>query len=239
MIGFRLSESEVMKNTGGAIAWKVAAIRFWHVISGVGDFSKTGGRYRQVLRGLKRGRETARKSPFSYEMLLLSHDVFLKQGLGNPPRIELFSAAILGFFFLLREGELGKLRTSDIRLGKDAQGEDHVATTIRNSKTDQLNEGDFKTLKSIDGVLCPVKAVARLMTSKQWPCQSEDKGFGHWVRNRLSEMSRLAGASVGVQAPRIGNHSLRSGGAADMWRPGYEVEITKRWGRWKSASFQG
>ena len=99
LIDFMLFESEMVKNTGGAIASKVSAIRFWHVISGLGDFSKTGGRYRQVLRGLRDGHASVREIPFGQEMMLWTHDVFLQQGLDNPSRIELYAAALLAFSF--------------------------------------------------------------------------------------------------------------------------------------------
>ena len=89
------------------------------------------------------------------------------------------------------------------------------------------------------GGICPVKAVSRHITSKQWPSDSEEKAFGPWVRTRLCALLRLDGEAVGVQASRAGSHALRAGGATAMWQTGYEVEIIKGRGRWESASFRG
>ena len=97
LIDFMHFESEMMKNTGGTIASKASSIRLWHVISGLGGFPKTGGRYQQVLRGSRNGHKTARKIPFTHEILHWAHDVFLQQGLGNPSCIELYAATLLGF----------------------------------------------------------------------------------------------------------------------------------------------
>ena len=77
------------------------------------------------------------------------------------------------------------------------------------------------------------------MTVGGWSCESDKKVFGEWLRNRLSAVLRMAGTAMGIPASRIGNHSLRSGGATAMWRAGYDVEVIKRWGSWKSASSQG
>ena len=114
-----------------------------------------------------------------------------------------------------------------------------LTITIRRSKTDQFNEGDPKTPKSVPVLVCPVKAVTRLITMRDWPIESDDKVFGGWLRGRLCAVLRMDGADVGIPASRIGNRSLRSGGATAMWRAGYDIESIKRWGIWKSASFQG
>ena len=128
---------------------------------------------------------------------------------------------------------------SDVKLGRDEDQNQLITIHIRNSKTDQFNEGDFKTLRTVSGQLCPVKMMAKLMTVSDWSCDSEKKVFGKWLRNRLCALLRMAGTAMGIPASRIGNHSLRSGGATAMWRAGYDVEVIKRWGRWRSASFQG
>ena len=127
----------------------------------------------------------------------------------------------------------------DIHLGRGDNDEDFATITIRNSKTDQFNEGGHETLKAVPGHICPVKTIARLITLRDWSNTSEEKVFGGWFRNRLCATFRMAGSAVGIPASRIGNHSLRSGGATAMWRAGYDIEVIKRWGRWKAASPQG
>ena len=129
---------------------------------------------------------------------------------------------------------------SDIRLGRDDDQNDTVTIPIRNRETDQFNEGDYKkTLTAVPGVACPVKAVARLITSRKWGGNTEEKVFGGWLRNRLCATLRIDGAAIGILASRIGNHSVRSGGATAMWRACDAIEIINRWGRWRSSPFQG
>ena len=110
---------------------------------------------------------------------------------------------------------------------------------FRNSKTDQFNEGDRKTPKSVHGLVRPVKAVGRLITMRDWPDASDEKVFGGWLRNRMRAVLRMDGTSIGIPASRICNHSLRYGGDTAIWRAGYDIGIIRRRGRWKSASSQG
>ena len=147
---------------------KISAIRFWHIICGLDDFTKFGGRYQQVLKGMKREHKTSRKIPFSVDMIDWLYSHYLSVDLTNVARVELYTATVLGFFFLLRIGESGNLRRSDIVLGKDENNDDVVTISIRHSKTDQFNVGNHKTLKSIPGPIRPVKAIARLITLQSW-----------------------------------------------------------------------
>ena len=237
LIDFIMFESRLMKNTSDSIRVKVSAIRFWHIVCGLDDFTKFGGRYQQVLKGMRREHKTNRKIPFSVDMIDWIYTHYLAVDMANTARAELYAATVIGFFFLLRVGELENLRRSDVTLAKDENNDDVITVIIRHSKTDQYNAGNYKTLKAIPGPLCPVKAVARLITLQSWEEESDGRVFGKWLRNRLSAILRLAGSAIGVPASRVGNHSLRSGGATAMWRAGYDIEVIKRWGRWKSASF--
>ena len=122
---------------------------------------------------------------------------------------------------------------SDIRVGKGAYSEDFVTLTISNSKADQFNEDGRKTSKSAPAPVCPVKAIARLMTQTTWSCKSENQVFGKRIRNLLWATLRLAVSEIGIPASRIVNRSIRSGGAAAMWRAGYDIEVINRCGRWE------
>ena len=83
---------------------KISAIRFRHVITGLGDFTKGGGRYQQVLKGMKRGQKVRRKISFSLDMLEWLYTDFLQNDSAKLSRVELYTAAVLGFFSLLRVG---------------------------------------------------------------------------------------------------------------------------------------
>ena len=107
--------------------------------NGVGDFGKSGGRYRPVLRAIRKKHRRNRKIPFSIETLKWLYGEFLRTWLNSPARIELFTGAVLGFRPLLRVGEIGKLGMSDLRLGRDDNGLERLTLIIRNIKTDQFD----------------------------------------------------------------------------------------------------
>ena len=67
---------------------------------------------------------------------------------------------------------------SDIHLGRGHNNDDFATITIRNSKTAQFNEGDYKTLNAVDGPVFPVETLALLVTLRNWPSESEEKVFG-------------------------------------------------------------
>ena len=58
------------------LAGGVSSVIFRRVLSGVGDFSKFGGRYQQVLKGMWRGRKANQKIPVSLDMNNWMCDVF-------------------------------------------------------------------------------------------------------------------------------------------------------------------
>ena len=100
---------------------------------------------------------------------------FLQTGLGNPARIELFTGDALGFSPLLLVGAIEELGMPDLRLGRGDNGLERITMIIRNIKTDQFNEGVFKTSQAAPGPICHVKAVSRLMTSRNWVGNSEEE----------------------------------------------------------------
>ena len=62
--------------------------------------------------------------------------------------------------------------------------------------------------------------------------------FKPHIRTRVTCALRLAGAACGVEGSHFGPHSMRIGEASAMFSAGYDVDITKRWGRWPSSTFQ-
>ena len=113
LIDFIMFEARVVKNASDSIRAKISAIRFWNVISGLDDFTKYGGRCQQVSKWMKRYHNVKRKIPFSLDMLEWIYTDFLQNDLSDVFRVELYTSAVLGFFFLLRIGELENLMMSD------------------------------------------------------------------------------------------------------------------------------
>ena len=54
LIDFVMFESKLMKNTCDTIRVEISALRFWHIVCGMGDFTKFGGMCKQVLKGMRR-----------------------------------------------------------------------------------------------------------------------------------------------------------------------------------------
>ena len=227
-----------MKLAPNTIRGKVSALRFWHILSGLSAFAKEGGRYKEVLKSLMRGTSVNRKIPFGLDLLQWAYEQsVVAGGLDSNVQDELLCASTLGFYYLLRVGEIEGLRMKDIRLNIDDDGDTTLTIHIISSKTDQYNDGAFKTLKSVPEPICPVKMWSKFMSSVTYDTLSAQKIFPPGIRSRLTVFLRLAGVSNGIASSRIGNHSLRSGGATAMFQAGYDIEVIKRWGRWRSGSF--
>ena len=149
---------------------------------------------------------------------------------------ELFTACILGFFYLLRISELENLKWGDMSVGiKD--GKRYLSIKIKQSKTDVFRDGVVRSLVEVDSVLCPVK------TFLEWKEMSYDtnneKGnvFGINLRARVSAVMKTAALANGVFGQRIDTHSLRAGGATALYTQGVPLDVIQRWGRWKSLTF--
>ena len=65
---------------------EISAIRFWHVVTGLDVFTKFGGRYQQVLNGMRREHKTRWGAPFILDMLEWVNLDFLQNDLSNTER---------------------------------------------------------------------------------------------------------------------------------------------------------
>ena len=58
-------------------------------------------------------------------------------------------------------------------------------------------------------------------------------------RDGIQHLLELSAMAFGVNADRMGSHSLRIGGATSLYHTVQDLEIVKRFGRWKSDAFHG
>ena len=93
---------------------------------------------------MKSTHKVDREIPFSLDMIEWLYGNYLEGDAANYSRIELVTATVVGFFFLLRVREPGNLRMSDVKLGRSENRNGFITIHIRNSKTDQFNEGILK-----------------------------------------------------------------------------------------------
>ena len=120
LIGYIMFEAKILANSPNTISGKISGIRFLHFLVAMPDFTLGGGRYTQVLKILRRGSKVNRKAPFTLEMLT---SIAALQQLDDPKSVGIASAALVGFFFLLRVGKLESLRRMDASLSTDSDGD--------------------------------------------------------------------------------------------------------------------
>ena len=84
---------------------KVSAARFWHVMSGLGDFANGGGRYKEVSRSIMKDSETKRKIPFGLDLIEWAVKYALLGEESQTIRGELLRATTLGFLSATSGGD--------------------------------------------------------------------------------------------------------------------------------------
>ena len=118
---------------------EVGAIRFSHLVSGVGSyFARVGARWEFLIKGLPTANKTVnRRLPYNTELLEFGRQKFLIDSPGSDHRFDrAWTATLVGFMFLLRAGELEALQAKDITFGEH-EGTRYVRISIRKSKTGQ------------------------------------------------------------------------------------------------------
>ena len=79
------------------VSWPLYAFGMWRLAELI--LVPVGGRFKQVLKSLKRKHKVNRKKPFTYDMLLwLYHDFWLSDPTSEA-RCEIMRAVLLGCFF--------------------------------------------------------------------------------------------------------------------------------------------
>ena len=146
---------------------------------------------------------------------------------------ELWAAAMCGFHFALRIGELEQLEDKDISFC-EIDGYKCISITIRGSKTDQCHQGVQRTLLATNCPLCPVNSIARWLDRKAWHPKSGDRVFGGSIARKLNEFLKTIALEMGIDTTRISCHSLRAGCATTLYANGIDPIDIQRWGRWKS-----
>jgi hypothetical protein len=170
---------------------KLYAIRWYTMDAGYDNPLENKFKLKRVLRGLKKLRgKVNRKTAVTPEHLQRCVERVENQGFHGAA---LAAALQLGFFYLLRIGEMVSrdskhsakfiLRRCDVKFYKDGKlcsAKDfptEMEIFIRGSKTDPGMQGCYRSHFATGGVLCPVKAMVRwiLLTDKK--CSPEDPIF--------------------------------------------------------------
>ena len=130
---------------------------------------------------------------------------------------------------------------------------DEVVVTIQGSKTDIYNRGETRNhfrASNPDGTadkLCVVRAVELLyfhfpdrapgQPNEDQPLLNETNGT-LITREAVQVLLKLSAKALGLDATRLGSHSLRFGGASALWAAYQDSALVRRWGRWATDTFQ-
>ena len=104
-----LYANKVVGIPASAIQGSISALRNMHLVCGKADFAKSGSRFKRFLKAINLKSAPKAKSPFPFELVRELSELST-----NPLRDDVLEESIVAigaaFPFLLRVGELGKLR---------------------------------------------------------------------------------------------------------------------------------
>lgn len=205
------------------ISHRGAAIRYAHKLAGHEPPTNSEA-VKATLRGIRRTIGAApkgRKAPLLSEAM---HKVSRAVAL-DPKGLRDSALLLLGFGGAFRRSELVALDVADLEFTDDG-----LRVTIRRSKTDQEAQG--VTIAIIrGGACCPVKAVKEWLAAariESGPVFRRVRRGGHIGAERLTALAvnvivKDYAALVGLDATKIGAHSLRSGFLTSAARRGASV----------------
>lgn len=193
------------------VAQARAAIRKAHLLAGLAE--PTGApAVLAVVGGIGRtiGTAPAQKAPLSVDDLRALVAACPATLAGARDRALL----LVGFWGAFRRSELVALDVEDVHLNGA------LKITLRFSKTDQLGEGQHKTLPALnDETLCPVHALKAWLDAADIQSGAIFRGvdrWGHLRGGRLTDKQvvrvvKACAERAGLDARRLAGHSLRAG----------------------------
>ena len=235
LLEFIMYENKILHLNPRTIRSKISGIRFFHLMAGRGDFATLGNRYRQLLKALGKQVPIARKLPISPEMF----HWFKDHAMGDQPSnllMQLWTAMVLGFCFLLRGAEIANLRWCDVTILTE-EGQKYLLLCIRRSKTDVEGKGTFRSLFGNKSVICPLSTWESFLGTQRVPKNKKSYIFDSGMINRIRSVIKWIASSMGLCPKFFAAHSLRSGGASTLFANGIALEEIKRFGRWVSDTF--
>jgi hypothetical protein len=252
VLAFLVSERAGQGLAAGTVSQRIYGIRVGLLAAGFGDLLEFAPRVKVASRALGRVQgEKDKKIPSTSSMLeWLGSNLKLGQ-FGSPQvpgEMRVWTAIVLGFFFLLRVSELLEVRFEDVqpRRGEewcaDWARADAATILIRGSKTDQFNLGCLRTQHRVGGVLCPVGVMrlwASLSPADETVLNLQGPHAHRDGRLAIQAWLKAAATATGLPAARVGTHSLRIGGATALYNAGWELGAIQRFGRWASNAFHG
>ena len=207
---------------------RLSAIRFTHLIDENVYFSLQPHRGKATIKGLRKLEGVTMKHPRNTDLARwMRNELVIKPESRNSGKgslqMELYTAYVLCFFYLLRIYELEGSKWVTFRWARRAGGR-FSSIRIKQSKTDVFR----------DGVLCPVK---HFLLWKEMAYRSGDEESpisSVKFRERMGDVEKMSAIANGMYDGRIDTHSLRDGGAAALYTQWAPLDVIQRWGRWMS-----
>ena len=176
----------------------------------------------------------------------------------------IWGSVVLAFFFCMRASEYAStpsktehhLRQQDVQfhtkhgnIARTLKEAESVHVFFRSSKTDQAARGQTRSLsRSGNAILCPVIAAWRLRTIGEEIRTGPTDPFCVYPTKRgkqchvsisvVTDAVRKAARCSGANPRVFSSHSLRSGGATQMFMGGSSDATVQLFGRWKSDAYK-
>ena len=219
-----------------------------------------GMRLEMGMEGYRRSYSSTKpeKLPFGPELMRLLGTELLEEG--GAHSLIMWGCALLGFFSLCRAGEtFGPFKPEDAdhilkwknlscgygitRQERADKRSKWVDVHFDSHKGDRYKKGCTVRLGKVDDpMLCPIKAIRWIQKGRDYlglrnidNSRVSEVGKGvvihrQKVINRIKKVAR----SQGMDSSRFSGHSLRVGGATQLMAAGFDAEVIKLIGRWKS-----
>ena len=171
LLDWILYEHKVVGISASTIEGSISALRNMHLISGKADFTKSGSRYKRLLRAIRSKTAPKTKTPFPFELVEEAAG-WLNSPMCSHTLKESVVALFLSSTFLLRGSEMANLKWKDIRFGRD-KGSRFLTIFTARSETDQAGHGVYRSLTENEGSVCIATAMLKWANFKDWGPDSE------------------------------------------------------------------
>lgn len=192
------------------------------------DSTRVSTWWKTFTRGLQRAypHQPKQKNPLTADLIKqIIHNTNRREG----ENLQLITMTVLAHDGLLRAAELCKLRVSDVTRTQ-------AGYTISIHKAKNNKTGPPQTLElSAQGKHSAARYLRKYLRSI--PTRDANSRLFSQPRRQWIKFLRTKLADLGLDPTQYSGHSMRSGGATDLWRDGVRPRVIQAYGRWLSDAF--
>lgn len=145
---------------------------------------------------------------------------------------------LLGHDALLRYKELQQLRYADFAFASDGSS---LTLFIHQAKSNKIGAPETITLVG-SHILSANTYLGRFWAKHQLhtlsPLQAQQSWLGDFPKSAFLSFLSTGTRAAGYPASACSGHSMRAGGATDLWTAGVPEQVIMSLGRWKSDAFR-